>query len=204
MLADIGLVTIPPEVQIKSRTSAASLSAEERKLLEQIPQISSSLVANIPRLEKVSEAILYQAKNIDGSGFPADAIKGEQIPVAARFIKIVRALAEQEIAGASRAEALAKLLAAKKEFDQGLLTRIIKGAATSQSAATAEVQRYEIKVKDLCIGQILRANITDKEGRLLIAEGATVSGVMITQLQNYASLVGVVEPIFVHARIPGV
>src|SRR5207302_9411083 len=80
MLSQIGYVTIPAEVAKKAR-DGHGLSGPEKDMLLRVPEIGARLLAHIPRLESVSKIILYQDKNYDGSGFPADAVAGEDIPV---------------------------------------------------------------------------------------------------------------------------
>ena len=204
MLADLGLVTMPAEIQVVAdgveEGSVSASRSKEQKAFEQLPQISASLITNIPRCEGVGEAILYHAKNFDGSGFPADGRKGEEIPLASRFIKIVRAVAAAELKGGSRRDALTELLKSPNRYDANLVSRLL--AVPLTNAPEAVVTKYPVTVRDLCVGQVLMANVVDKDGRLLIAEGATVSEVMISRLKNYANLVGIVEPILVNSRIP--
>ena len=104
MLSQIGYVTIPPAVIGKAR-SGKELAEVEAKMLLRVPEIGHHLLANIPRLESVARIVLYQNKRFDGVGFPADAVAGEQIPLAARVLKIVSDLAQIEVQKIPRARA---------------------------------------------------------------------------------------------------
>ena len=44
---------------------------EDRKL-----EIARDLLANIPRMEKITNAVYFQNKNFDGSGYPINDISG--------------------------------------------------------------------------------------------------------------------------------
>ena len=46
-------------------------------MIARVPETGASLIANIPRLEAVSEIVRYQNKNFDGTGIPADKTSGE-------------------------------------------------------------------------------------------------------------------------------
>ena len=79
MLSQIGCVTIPQELLQKFRAGRV-LSAKEEDIMKRVPQIGYNLLSHIPRLESVAAVVLYQNKNFDGTGFPADKIAGEEIP----------------------------------------------------------------------------------------------------------------------------
>ena len=120
LLSQIGSVTIPPELILKSRLGHA-LSAGEKEVFNHIPAVGSSLLAQIPRLEGVARIILYQNKNFDGSGFPEDAVAGEAIPLGARMLKLLVDLARLESGGVARPAALEQLRARPGWYDPRLL-----------------------------------------------------------------------------------
>ena len=75
LLSQLGLVVLPDEVLTKLYRGEA-LSDEEEQLYNQCPFLAADLVAKIPRMEEIGQAIQYQAKNFDGSGIPVDGVKG--------------------------------------------------------------------------------------------------------------------------------
>ncbi|MGD0412246.1 MAG: HD domain-containing phosphohydrolase, partial [Verrucomicrobiota bacterium] len=123
LLSQIGSVTIPPELILKSRLGHA-LNAGEIEVFNQVPSVGSSLLAHIPRLEGVARIILYQNKNFDGSGFPEDAVAGEAIPLGARMLKLLVDLARLESDGLARPAALAQLRARSGWYDPRLLEAV--------------------------------------------------------------------------------
>src|SRR5690606_30802027 len=95
MLSRSGLVGIPPALCQKAREKR-HLSGEEKDMLVRVPAIGADLIEAIPRLENVAQIIRYQNKNYDGSGFPRDGVKGDEIPIGARVLKVLSDLAELE------------------------------------------------------------------------------------------------------------
>jgi len=77
------------------------------------------LLANIPRLEAVARIVLYQHKHYDGSGLPADAIRGEDIPIGARILKVLMDLLELEAQKMPKAAALALMQQRQGWYDPG-------------------------------------------------------------------------------------
>ncbi|HAI13308.1 MAG TPA: hypothetical protein DCM28_16490, partial [Phycisphaerales bacterium] len=95
MLAPLGTVTIPRDLIIK-QANDESLLANERQVIDSAPEIAHRLIQNIPRLGEVSQIVLYQKKYYDGSGFPANDVKGDDIPLGARVLRILVDVIELE------------------------------------------------------------------------------------------------------------
>src|ERR1039458_7436990 len=93
MLSQIGTVTIPPALIEKSR-AGQELTKVEQDILARVPKTGADLLANIPRLESVARIVLYQQKHYDGSGFPVNFVRGEDIPIGARILKVLIDLLE--------------------------------------------------------------------------------------------------------------
>jgi response regulator RpfG family c-di-GMP phosphodiesterase len=193
MLQDVGRVLIPPHILSKIKLRK-KLNSQEFEIASKIPITTYSLLKNIPRLEKIAEIILYSHKNFDGTGIPETGPIGEEIPLGSRLLRIIN-----EIRYENKID-LDKLfeLKGRPEFDQILvdeLREIFKSHVEPQ-------QGYKVKYKELCPGQVLIENIESKDGRLLVAKGATISESMLSRLSNYVNLVGLREPIIVDTRIP--
>lgn len=57
-------------------------------LMYQIPIVARNLLADIPRLYKVSEILFHIYENMDGTGFP-DKLQSWQIPLKSRLLRVV-------------------------------------------------------------------------------------------------------------------
>ncbi|BDU73461.1 HD domain-containing phosphohydrolase [Mesoterricola silvestris] len=51
---------------------------------------AANLLQPIPRLEGVAQIVRYQGKNLDGTGFPGDPVRGEAIPLGARILRALQ------------------------------------------------------------------------------------------------------------------
>jgi len=123
-LAMIGQVAIPPEVVAKKR-AGGELSEAEQLYFTRAPEAARDLIVNIPRLAKVAEAVYLQDRCYDGSGFPENGPKGEDIPTDARMLKILKDLAEAaEETGGVIAEAFARLEKRPNRYDPKMFSKI--------------------------------------------------------------------------------
>ncbi len=197
LLCQIGSVTIPPELVLKSRLGHA-LSAGEKEIFNQIPAVGSSLLAQIPRLEGVARAILYQNKNFDGSGFPEDSVAGEAIPVGARMLRILVDLARLESGGLARRAALQQLRTRTGWYDPRLLEALehSPGAAAAPSGDPA-IAAATVAFTDLRVGHVLRSNLETKGNMLLVTAGNKITPMLMHRLRNFSSLYGIQEPIYI-------
>ena len=53
------------------------------------PLLGADPIGRIPRLGRVAKIIMYQNKSFDGTGFPIDDVKKDQIPLEARILHVV-------------------------------------------------------------------------------------------------------------------
>ncbi len=79
LLSQLGCVNIAEDTLEKFHRGE-DLDANERAALAGHPLLGADLIEQIPRLQRVAKIVLYQNKAFDGSGFPIDDIKGEQLP----------------------------------------------------------------------------------------------------------------------------
>jgi response regulator RpfG family c-di-GMP phosphodiesterase len=197
MLAPIGYVTVPAETMVKARANEP-LSKVEEQMVARLPDTAAKLLANIPRLEGVAKIVRYQHKSFDGSGFPSDSVSGESIPQGARLLKIFCDMLQLQKTGLSRVQALdemknriglydPQLLAAMRALNEG------GGAATVKSGS----QSIAINVNDLSPGMVLYSNVLTKDGVLIITAGHEINEMTLEKIQNFQSLSGIREPIFV-------
>jgi diguanylate cyclase (GGDEF)-like protein len=80
-LHDVGKIGIPTEVLCKP----GPLDRDERALMRQHPVIGQRILAGIPELCAVSDAVRGEHERWDGGGYP-DGLAGEQIPLASRIV----------------------------------------------------------------------------------------------------------------------
>ena len=194
MLAPVGYVTLPPETVLKSR-AGEMLSVAEEKLVTSVPDIAAKLLANIPRLEGVSKIVRYQQKHFDGAGFPPDAVKGEAIPFGARLLKILMDMVQLRSTGVLEVTALNELQQRQGWYDPALLARVRESFGGGEAAEVKPT--HSVTVKGLAVGMVLHTDVLTKEGTLVVKAGHQISEMTLEKIQNFDSVSGIREPIFV-------
>ena len=199
MLCPIGCVSLPAELNQKARVGL-DLTGAEKDALARIPQVGSDLLANIPRLQSVARIVLYQNKNFDGTGFPADSVKGEEIPIEARIIRVLADLANLEAKKSARFKGLELLREHKGFYDPQVMDAVGRHfELETRTAVVAHKAPLALEVPELYAGQVLTADIRTKQDVLIVAAGTKITPLMLERLRNFASLSGLKLPIYVEA-----
>jgi HD-GYP domain-containing protein (c-di-GMP phosphodiesterase class II) len=94
LLHDIGFVQIRSDLNV----DGGVVTTKERNPETVHPKIGSELVKNINLLKGASSIIRHHHENYDGTGFP-DGLAGEKIPIGARIVALVEAVAEMRMRG---------------------------------------------------------------------------------------------------------
>lgn len=197
LLAEIGLVTLPPLVREKMR-AGQNLHPNELRLVERIPEFSSRLLAAIPRLETVAQVVLYQNKNFDGSGFPVDNISRAEIPIGARILRVVNDVVRMHKNGTPLADAIVALKAGPERYDQTVVREVVACNSVLQPSSKAIANGLcNVPLAALLPGYVLLSDIATTEGEVVLCVGTVLNATQLQRLRNFASLHPVVEPIAV-------
>jgi response regulator RpfG family c-di-GMP phosphodiesterase len=196
MLAPIGNVTIPPELLIRARAGIA-LSKVEEQIVSQLPETTARLLANIPRLQGVARIVRYQHKHYDGSGIPADPVKGEDLPLGSRLLKILDDLARLQADGTSRLQSLNEMGNRLGWYDPALLHEVRNYYGLALAARDAARPSISISIRDLAPGMVLRSNVETKDGTLILCTGHHITEMTLEKINNFELVSGIKEPVFV-------
>ncbi len=198
MLAPLGCVTVPPEILVRYRNGNA-LSRVEEDVVNNLPETSARLLANIPRLGGVANIVRYQNKLFNGQGFPKDTVRGDLIPLGARLLKILNDLAQLQIGGMVRAQALSEMQSRLGWYDPSLLEAVRAYYGLAQQANEHERQSISVDLLDLAPGMMLHSNIETKDGLLILSAGHQINEMTLEKIHNFERLSGIKTPIFVQA-----
>ncbi len=202
MLAGLGRIVLPTDVLAKLE-GKAELSPREAELVSQSPGAARDLVRNIPRLEAVADAIYYQNRGFDGSGFPDDGKAGEEIPVAGRVLKLLTDLSGICAGEQVSHDDLAALKAKAGLYDPALLdlaARALTGAGTARADLTEE-RDVDVTLARLAMGDHLLEDVTGDDGEMILAAGHALTEPMIHKLRQLRKLKNIQEPIRVRRRV---
>jgi response regulator RpfG family c-di-GMP phosphodiesterase len=190
MLSQIGCVTLPPVTQEKLYRGEP-LSGSDAEMVQRLPATAAELLARIPRMEPIRDILANQDQRYDGSGYPKDGTRGEQIPLGARILKLVLDYDTLETQGMTPALALDTLRGRQGWYDAALLEAL--PAALGRTAGGATV--LEVRLRDVRVGMVFAEQVVAKNGMLLIARGQEVTPSLLERIHNFSEKVGVVEPI---------
>jgi response regulator RpfG family c-di-GMP phosphodiesterase len=126
MLSQLGCLGIPTSL-LQRAYAGEPLGPDEQALYDSHPQWGSELIRTIPRLEGAASAIAYQHKYADGSGYPADALAGNDIPFVARALRLATAYDQLAVAGTTPIDAVTQLTSQAHLYDP-MLVEALAGA----------------------------------------------------------------------------
>jgi response regulator RpfG family c-di-GMP phosphodiesterase len=189
MLSQIGCVAVPEPVLHKV-DSGASLTAEEVHVLGTHPRVGHDLVANIPRLEAVAEAIAYQDQRFDGSGPGGSGKKGADIPLGARILKVGLDFDHLVVHGVPSGRAFVELIGRLGWYDPAILDALAK---VLEKESGREIRT--VSVKDLTSHMILAENVLTDTGLRLVTKGQEITPPLLERLRLFARNTGIREPI---------
>ena len=189
LLSQIGCVILPENVLGKIDTGE-KLEGEELQLFNQHPFIASDLIRKIPRLEGLAKMIAYQEKHYDGNGIPIDRVKGKDIPLGSRILKIVLDYDLQTNRGGSPGKSLQKMLERKGRYDLKILKAFIEVLQMEEQYILKKV-----KISQLFPYMIAAEAIESLSGKLLLQKGSELSGNQIEKLNTLDQNYGVRQPI---------
>lgn len=193
MLCNVANVTLPSDT-LARKAAGEQLSVKEEQMILRLPEVSSKLIANIPRLEKVANIILYQNKCFDGSGFPEDGLEGDELPIESRIISISRDMESEMAKGVNAEQAFKALVVNQTHYDKKLLkclSTILEKYESSHSGKTV----FNSSISGLKPGHVLASNIETEEGKLLFASGQVITDAIIERLMNYSQITVIKEPV---------
>ena len=150
LLSQLGCVNVPQEI-LDRRQRGEALNTREESTFASHPLLGADLISRIPRLERVAKIVLYQNKSFDGTGFPIDTIKGEQIPLEARLLHCVLVYDELNTQGWSDTAIIEKLRKSRGYIDPAVLDALVRISSETTSGDVIRVHANELQ-----LGMIVR------------------------------------------------
>jgi response regulator RpfG family c-di-GMP phosphodiesterase len=204
LLSRIGAVTIPHDILEKWKMGLM-LDESEQKMIHSIPRVSRQLINNIPRLEKIADAVGLQDctyTNKINMGAPS----GENVPLIARILKIIVDYDHFQDNAYSSAAAFQAMKQRESEYDPQLLeifrVKVLKvGASLTGRLSRSMTGEKEIYIEDLKTGMVLARNVLDKNGLLIVSRGTLVTDVLRYRLINYFQSQSIIEPVIIESTL---
>ena len=191
LLSQIGCVTIPEEL-LEKKISGKNLTDEENKIFSTHPQVGSSYLKNIPRLEEVSDAIALQMKRFDepvDDYFKIDNYKS--VIKAAQIIKIAGDYDTYIKSGKQNSEVIELMTSEKGKYDPQILTAL----ETEIAGVDKKYTIRNLMLSEIREGMILAQDIYDSNRIILLRKGMEINDILKTRLLNLSKVKKLVEPI---------
>jgi response regulator RpfG family c-di-GMP phosphodiesterase len=193
MLCLMGYVMLPDGI-IARVERGRGLTAEDTAVYHQHAEVAAKLVANIPRMGGVARSIAYQEKNFDGSGFPHDAVRGKDIPLGARILRVVLEFDRLTMAGQTKPEAYAALKqAAPAMYDPDVVAVLGEVLGDERKYVISQVGLRGLRDK-MILAEDMFVSRGGKQVKVL-PKGYELSSVALEHIYKLARYDAVTEPI---------
>ncbi len=192
LLAQAAYVTLP-EGLLDRLAAGDSISSGEVAMISQLPDVSSRLLAHIPRIEEIHGWITEQGRPW---GIPDKRTEADR-SLEASLLRIALDGGILERTGMPPDVVKATLRQATVRYGE----RVVE-AFCGAAAGEAVLEVRELGVREIARGMVLLAPVEDLAGRMLLKEGQAVSDSMKERLLNFARNGNLKEPLKVGVPRP--
>lgn len=179
-LSQIGCVGIPADI-MQADAAQRKLTADEKKLLQEHPEVASRLVTGIPRLERVAEIIRHQATEPSISS-PTEVIRGAQL------LRAALELHRHVTRGENLDHPWDVLRAARPPIPEYIIKSLSDFRANVTGVRTA-------RIRELVPGWVVEEDILTTNGLMVLTKGHELTDTAISALLRLLAANAVREPI---------
>lgn len=192
MLAAIRYALLPGEV-IDKLAAGAALDDAEREMVARVPSVVESVLANIPRLELVREALKHADPDEQRRASKASNLG---TPIGARVLTAILDLGRAESRLGDTRAALEEI-GARREFYGGNVYDAVVAVCTPQPSTLRGLNLEELRV-----GMLLLEPVKTETGMVVIPRGERVSAQLLERLKNFSTKFRLRQPI--RCEVPSV
>lgn len=180
MLALVGCVSIPEAVWAKLERGER-LTLDEEVMINRHPRVGYELLAGIPRLGEVAEAVRYQDRRYDGWDDTGLTFSGKDIPAGARLLKAASDYDAAVQRGLGPRAAFQDLEAHPNHYDPAVLAALKEVVGRSGPGKLMHVPLSELRA-----GMTLSDGLFNRHGVRLMAAAQEVTPALLTRIRNMA------------------
>ncbi len=202
MLSTLGHVVLPADIRAKMIANEP-LGSVEQTIVASAPKAAHDLLQNIPRLNHVAEAIYYKDKAYDGSGYPLDARKGENIPLNARILYLLNQIFIETDGKVPVEQDFIKLQSSVEKFDPKLFSLVKEHFLSNVSMETQPgpgEKDLNLMIEELQPGDRLLENLVTDKGQRALAADNILTETLIHQAVQFNKVRKLKEPVRVRRR----
>jgi response regulator RpfG family c-di-GMP phosphodiesterase len=192
MLAQIGCIVLPTEA-IDKAFAGTKLSSDESAMFATHPEHGCKLLGHIPRLEKCARMIGNQTRRFDA---PLETPEDEASALGAQILHVAIDYDARLSSGLGRRIALDRMREDKGEYSPAVLAALERVSIEGVDEEIKGVTQ-QLSVWQLAPGMIALADIYTTTGMLLMPKGGEIRRALIQRLRNFASGIGIQEPVTV-------
>jgi len=180
MLAQLGAVSLPAAV-VDKLDRGTPLSPDERSMTARLPAVSAQLLASVPRLEPLAEAISrYELPATEDQRYRKDQPGGDPLTLVPQMIRVAVDFDYLTCGRVPVFTALAQLRA------RGVYSaRVLEALEAAYLPGANKCAPKEVALDDLAPGMILADDVVAADDVLLVGRGTAVTDAMIRRLSNY-------------------
>ncbi|MCI4187748.1 response regulator [Dickeya dianthicola] len=179
-LSQIGCVGIPADI-VQADAAQRAITEDEKKLLQEHPDVAGRLVENIPRLKLVAEIIRHQAKSAP-SNAPTEVIRGSHL------LRAALELERHTARGLSLEHPREILLAARPPIPEYIIKSLTDFRANVAGVRTA-------RIDELKPGWVVDEDIRTTNDLMVLTKGHELTDTAISALQRLLTANAIKEPI---------
>ncbi|UTW60169.1 response regulator [Kordiimonas sp. SCSIO 12603] len=204
ILSGLGKLSLPEELQSKIEASE-QLTDEEYRLVEKATSSANRVLDKTPMFKDVADAIQYQNKGFDGSGWPNDDVWGNSIPKMARTLKILNDLSAHAVdanGNFSLHKSFGELKRNIGAYDPQLLEQfehILIHEKHQQGDPQVHVGTT-VEVTDLVEDDIIEEDIRTRYGSLVLTAGTVLTPHLLGKIKQTNDNIGLNSPIQILRR----
>jgi response regulator RpfG family c-di-GMP phosphodiesterase len=177
MMSQLGCVTLDPETIEAAYARRRDFTPEEKEIFDAHPKVARDLLSKIPRMEPIAWMIGYQNENPPMEGDIADRDMAE-MRLGASILRVALGFDELVRADISKTEAAHRLAMQHRDLEPKIFEALVE----------LKAEEHEIRrcvVDKLAVGMILREDIKNPAGALIVAKGQEVTISLIYKLKNF-------------------
>jgi len=181
LLSQIGCISLPNEVA-ERMYYGRELAPDERDLVQRLPELTASLLADIPHLDPVREIVRWQQAPYESPvGSSGSEPRGEDLPLGARILKLALDYDVLETHRIAEAERIPKLQARAIEYDP----RVLEAFTEMLSEKNMCGRPAQVGLRELQVGMVLADDLQTQRGRLLLARGLELTPGVLAHMQQF-------------------
>lgn len=178
-LSQLGCLQVPRET-LQKACQGEDLSFSEKRTFWKHPQVAADLINRIPRLQGVAQIVAYQEKHFDGDGPPLNDVRGKDIPLGARILKLALDFDARVTAGNSNYGALEIIRSHRGRYDPDIIEILAGKVGDEPEYGVRWINLSELKPE-----MIFGEHVLSRDGAILVRNGKTVTGQIIQRLREY-------------------